>query len=71
MEDWKTTGIYRYEIINAENERVRFISVSGNTTGIRYKAIADKLSFLFGEPSIFLTARIVTEEYYQQMKEKQ
>lgn len=68
MDNWRTTGVYRYEVINADNERVRFLSVSGNTTGIRYKAIAGKLSFIYGETSIFLTARMVTEEYYQQFK---
>lgn len=65
MKDWRITGIYRYEIVNADDVPLKLISVSGPSEKERYIHIGNKLTFLFGGLAHFLRARMVTEEYFQ------
>jgi len=60
--------MYRYQIINADNQILRFITVSGSTQE-RHAAIEGKMKHLYGNRSCFLKAELVSEKYYQEIKE--
>lgn len=59
--------MYRFQIVNADNQILRFISVSGTITEAR-KSVSRKLKFLYGPNSCFLQAELVSESYYKNIK---
>ena len=59
--------MYRYQVINADNQILRFITVSGSDQE-RHTALDGKMKHIYGDKACFLKVELVSERYYKTVK---
>ena len=59
--------MYRYQVVNADNQILRFLTVSG-TYQERLTALSGKVKHLYGDNACFLKIELVSEKYYKTVK---